>query len=207
MQAGFDVRTARGMTTLGIGMGVLLAAGTASLALVRAPLFSLPPAAPGVEAPAPRALPLPTGSLEFPVLTSETVKVQDTFGDARAGGARIHHALDIMVPRFTPVRAVADGTVARMASGGAGGVVLYQYDDTGAYAFYYAHLQSYAPGLREGQPVRRGQVIGYVGTSGNAPANVPHLHFAVLLLRERSRWWAGEAVNPYPLLKPAPSGA
>lgn len=203
MQAGFDVRTARGTTTLGIGLGVLLAAGTASLALLRAPLFSLPPpAAPPAGAPAPPALPLPAASLEFPVLTNEAVKVQDTFDDARAGGARVHHALDIMVPRFTPVRAVADGTVARMASGGAGGVVLYQYDDTGAYAFYYAHLQSYAPGLREGQPVRRGQVIGYVGTSGNAPANAPHLHFAVLQLRERSRWWAGEAVNPYPLLKP-----
>ena len=202
MQAGFDVRTARGMTTLGIGMGVLLAATMASVALLRAPWLDMrPPAPPAADTGALRALPLPAASLEFPVPTGQAVKVQDTFGDPRAGGARIHHALDIMVPRFTPVRAVADGTVARMTSGGAGGVVLYQYDATGAYAFYYAHLQSYAPGLREGQPVLRGQVIGYVGTSGNASAGAPHLHFAVLQLRERNRWWAGEAVNPYPLLK------
>jgi peptidoglycan LD-endopeptidase LytH len=201
MQAGFDVYTARGMTKLGIGMGVLLAASTASLALLRVPLFDRPAPGPAAEAAPIRALPLPAASLEFPVLASQAVKLQDNFAEARAGGARIHRALDIMVPRFTPVRAVADGTVARLASGGAGGVVVYQYDASGAYAFYYAHLQSYAPGLREGQVLRRGQVIGYVGTSGNAPPGAPHLHFAVLQLRERNRWWAGEAVNPYPLLK------
>jgi len=204
MQAGFDVRTARGMGTLGLASGVLLAAAMVSMALLRAafPIMALPTASAPGTAPL-TALPLGAASLEFPVLTREAVRVEDSFEAARAGGARAHHAVDIMAPRFTPVRAVADGTVARLASGGAGGLVVYQYDATGAWCFYYAHLQTYAAGLREGQPVRRGTVIGYVGTTGNAPESAPHLHFAVYQLRERNQWWGGQAVNPYPLLKPS----
>ena len=88
-----------------------------------------------------------------------------------------------------------------MSSGGAGGRALYLIDPSGGYCFYYAHLEAYAPGVREGQPVRRGEVIGYVGTTGNAPESAPHLHFAVFQLRDRNRWWGGRAINPYPLLK------
>jgi len=204
MQAGFDVRTARGMSALGLGAGVLLAAALMCTALLRAAFPIAPPLA-IPAAPAAPVLPLGAGSLEFPLATLDHVQMQDSFEAARGGGTRTHHAVDIMAPRFTPVRAVADGTVARLASGGAGGLVVYQYDATGAWCFYYAHLQTYALGLREGQVVRRGTVIGFVGSSGNAPATAPHLHFAVYQLRERNQWWGGQAVNPYPLLKPSGS--
>ena len=146
--------------------------------------------------------PLADNSLEFPVLLLSSVRLQDSFREPRAYGARTHHALDIMAPRYTPVRAVAEGVIAKTSSGGAGGLALYLVDPTGGYCFYYAHLEAYAPGVREGQPVRKGEVIGYVGSTGNAPERAPHLHFAVFQLSERNRWWGGRAINPYPLLKP-----
>jgi murein DD-endopeptidase MepM/ murein hydrolase activator NlpD len=161
----------------------------------------------------PEPAPLAEGSLEFPVLLLSRVRLQDSFRDPRANGERTHEAIDIMAPRFTPVRAASDGVVARLSSGGAGGLAIYQLDPTGGYYFYYAHLEAYAPGVKEGLSVRRGDVIGYVGTTGNAPRTAPHLHFAIYRVRDRHRWWAGRAINPYPLLKlsasassPAPQG-
>ena len=66
--------------------------------------------------------------------------------------------------------------------------------------YYYAHLDGYASGVSEGKLVKRGEVIGYVGTTGNAPANSPHLHFAIAILPPTKEWWKGEAINPYPIL-------
>jgi murein DD-endopeptidase MepM/ murein hydrolase activator NlpD len=132
--------------------------------------------------------------------------LQDTFSDAR-GGARQHEALDILAPRNTPILAVEDGRVAKLFVSKLGGLTIYQFDPTTTYAYYYAHLERYAEGLKEGDAVHRGQVLGYVGTSGDAPADTPHLHFAILRLTPEKHWWQGTALNPYPILHPSGAAA
>jgi murein DD-endopeptidase MepM/ murein hydrolase activator NlpD len=124
----------------------------------------------------------------------------DTYTDARSEG-RSHDAIDIMAPAGTPVLAVADGQVEKLFTSDRGGLTVYQFEPSGRYAYYYAHLQSYAPGLHETQRIRRGEVIGYVGSTGNANASAPHLHFAIFQLGPEKRWWEGTAINPYPLLR------
>jgi peptidoglycan LD-endopeptidase LytH len=119
------------------------------------------------------------------------------FAQRRGGGSRGHEAVDILAPRHTPVVAVEDGTIARLFNSKAGGLTVYQFDPTGQFCYYYAHLQRYAPGLRDGQRISKGDVIGYVGTTGNAPANTPHLHFAIFQLTEAKRWWEGRPIDPY----------
>ena len=122
------------------------------------------------------------------------------FDDTR-GGSRRHEAIDILAPRGTPIRAVEDGTVARLFFSKAGGTTIYQFDPSSTFCYYYAHLERYADGLREGQPVKKGQILGYVGTSGNAPKNTPHLHFAIFRLTEAKHWWEGTAIDPYDVLR------
>lgn len=122
-----------------------------------------------------------------------------TFADRR--GSRLHEAIDILAPRNTPVLAVEDGTVARLFFSKAGGITIYQFDPAERYTYYYAHLERYADGLAEGQRVTRGQVIGYVGVSGNAPKDTPHLHFAIFRLTSSKRWWEGTPIDPYDALK------
>ena len=117
------------------------------------------------------------------------------------GGNRRHEALDILAPRNTPVRAVEDGTIARLFFSNAGGITIYQFDPSTTFCYYYAHLERYADGLREGQAVRKGQLLGYVGTSGNAPKNTPHLHFAIFRLTPEKRWWEGTPIDPYDVLR------
>jgi murein DD-endopeptidase MepM/ murein hydrolase activator NlpD len=138
--------------------------------------------------------------LALPVhgLTREALR--DTF-DEKRGGSRRHEALDILAPRNTPVLAVEGGRVAKLFVSKAGGITVYQFDPTAAYAYYYAHLERYANGLKDGDRVERRQVIGYVGTSGNAPPDTPHLHFAIFRLTDEKRWWQGVAIDPYPVLK------
>ena len=120
------------------------------------------------------------------------------FTDAR-GATRVHDAMDIMAPRGTAVVAVDGGTVSRLGNSGAGGITVYQLDEAGRYGYYYAHLDRLAAGLAEGQAVRRGDVLGYVGTTGNAPASAPHLHFAIYVVADGQTRWGGRPVNPYPL--------
>ena len=122
-----------------------------------------------------------------------------SFSDARGG--RKHEALDILAPRGTPVKAVEAGTIARLFSSKAGGITVYQFDPSEQYCYYYAHLERYAPGLAEGDKVRKGQVIGFVGTSGNAPKDTPHLHFAIFQLTAAKRWWEGTPIDPYDVLR------
>jgi murein DD-endopeptidase MepM/ murein hydrolase activator NlpD len=142
--------------------------------------------------------------LDIPVAGIDAGDLRDTFFDTR-GSARVHEAIDIMAPRHRPVRAVEDGTIARLFdSQGGGGVTIYQIDPTGTYCYYYAHLDRHAGGLREGQTVRRGQTIGYVGSTGNAAADAPHLHFSIFLMKQGGRCQQGEAVNPYPVLNGGP---
>ena len=131
-------------------------------------------------------------------------RVPGHFDEMRGGSTRRHDALDILAPRGTPVVATDDGTVKKLFTSGAGGLTIYQFDPDSRYAYYYAHLDRYAEGLREGASVRRCELIGYVGTTGNAPRNAPHLHFAVAALGAQKRWWEGSALNPYPALQRAP---
>jgi len=105
--------------------------------------------------------------------------------------------MDILSPRNTPVLAVDDGTIAKLFTSKAGGLTVYQFDPDSVYAYYYAHLERYAPGIEEHQRIKRGDVIGYVGTSGNAPPDTPHLHFAIFKLTEAKQWWKGTAIDPF----------
>lgn len=130
-------------------------------------------------------------------------QLRDTFDEMR-GGNRRHEAIDILAPRDTPVLAVDDGTVAKLFESVPGGLTVYQFDPAARYCYYYAHLERYAKGLEAGDPITRGEVIGYVGTTGNAPPDTPHLHFAIYRLGPDRRWWEGEALNPFPVLRGAP---
>ena len=159
---------------------------------------SMPPA-PGADEAA--TVPLLHRALAAPVANLKRDDVHDTFYQSRGGGERRHEASDIMAPRGTPVIAVDNGTIEKLFNSKAGGITVYQFDSSRQYCFYYAHLDRYAEGLAEGQFVRKGTVIGYVGSTGNADINAPHLHFAIFELGAEKRWWEGnKPLNPYPLL-------
>ena len=149
---------------------------------------------------APEARELAARHLTMPVDGMTADKLVRSYHDARSGG-REHEALDILAPRNTPVVAVEDGTIAKLFFSKAGGITIYQFDPAREYAYYYAHLERYADGLKEGDAVHRGQVIGYVGTSGNAPKNTPHLHFAVFRLTPEKHWWEGTPIDPFDILR------
>jgi murein DD-endopeptidase MepM/ murein hydrolase activator NlpD len=140
----------------------------------------------------------PTGLL-LPVAGVRAEQLVDTYADARSEG-RVHDAIDIMAPRGTPVFAASDGTVAKLFASERGGLTIYEFDPTSTWVYYYAHLDRYADGLAEGQALRRGDVIAYVGSSGNASPDAPHLHFEVSRLGPEKRWWQATPVDPYPLL-------
>jgi len=139
-------------------------------------------------------------SLTLPVKGIKPEDLRDTFNEMR-GASRRHEALDVLAPRNTPVLAVEDGTIARLFLSNAGGITIYQFDPSTAYVYYYAHLERYADGLKEGDAVKRGQVIGYVGTTGNAPRDTPHLHFAIFKLTDAKKWWEGTPIDPYSVLR------
>jgi peptidoglycan LD-endopeptidase LytH len=134
-------------------------------------------------------------SLGIPVRGLRADDLVSSFTDAR--GRRRHEAIDILAPRGTDVLAVEDGEVAKIFTSDAGGLTLYQFDPTKTFVYYYAHLDSYAPGLKEGSLLRRGDVVGAVGTTGNAPKDTPHLHFAISKLDPDKRWWGGTALDPF----------
>jgi peptidoglycan LD-endopeptidase LytH len=133
-----------------------------------------------------------------PVAGIARTAMRDMFNEAR-GGHR-HEAIDILAPRGTPVIAADDGVVKKLFTSVPGGLTIYEFDPDQRFCYYYAHLDRYAAGLHEGQPLRRGEILGYVGTTGNAPKDTPHLHFALIRLDPERRWWKGTYVNPYPLL-------
>lgn len=139
------------------------------------------------------------GKLLVPVEGVAFAQLTDTFDQPR-GQERHHEALDIVAPTGTPVRAAGDGRVVKLFNSKPGGITLYQFDPSEKHAYYYAHLQRYADGIKEGQQIKRGDVIGYVGATGNADPNAPHLHFAVVALTAEKQWWKGTPVNPYPML-------
>ena len=142
----------------------------------------------------------PSG-LVIPVAGVKPDQLLDTFTQARAGGARVHDAIDIMAPEGTPVLAAAPGKVEKLFySEGGGGITAYVRSPDERWSYYYAHLQGYAPGLTEGQQVKRGQLLGRVGYTGNANPAGPHLHFAINRMQTGEKWWQGSPINPYPLL-------
>jgi len=143
--------------------------------------------------------PLASRKLTMPVQGYDAHRLRDNFDEMR-GGVRRHEALDIMAPRGTPVLAADDGVIAKLFRSAAGGITIYQFDGAQQYAYYYAHLDHYREGLREGEAVKRGDLIGYVGSTGNAPESAPHLHFTIFELGPDKKWWRGKAVNPYPYL-------
>ncbi|MDQ3283079.1 MAG: M23 family metallopeptidase [Acidobacteriota bacterium] len=142
---------------------------------------------------------IPRVSVMIPVLGIDFTALHDDYEQPRGGG-RTHHALDILAPRGTPVVAAVDGTIRKLFTSRSGGLTIYQFDLKEERVYYYAHLDRYADGLAEGQKVKQGTVIGYVGTSGNAPPDTPHLHFSVETLPPTKEWWKGVPMNPYPLL-------
>jgi peptidoglycan LD-endopeptidase LytH len=164
-----------------------------------------PPAAASEPSPEPAisaAVPadLAERDLEIPVRGVKAEALVRSFDQAR-GGNRQHEAIDILAPRDTPVVAVEDGRIARLFNSKAGGITIYQFDPAERFCYYYAHLERYADGLAEGQRVKKGQVIGYVGVSGNAPKDTPHLHFAVFRLGPTKRWWEGTPIDPFDVLR------
>jgi murein DD-endopeptidase MepM/ murein hydrolase activator NlpD len=143
-------------------------------------------------------------AIAIPVLGITAAQLKPTFDQARVG--HVHHALDILAPRGTAVVAAVDGTIRKLFNSGAGGITIYEFDGDEALVYYYAHLDRYADGIREGMRVRQGDVIGYVGTTGNAPESTPHLHFAIGRLTPEKKWWESEAIDPYPILTRPASG-
>jgi len=207
----------------GVALVVLLLAGLFSLSVVHrmqsapaAPDAARPPNGPVVAVPAAEGSvpPVASPSPDVPVLADDLARLRardllvpvegleprqlrDTFRDARTG--HVHEALDIIAPRGTPVLAVDDGIVRKLFTSRYGGLTVYQFDPSEMYCYYYAHLDRYAEGLKQGAFLRRGGLVGYVGTTGNAAKTIPHLHFAVFKLGPEKRWWQGAALNPYGL--------
>jgi peptidoglycan LD-endopeptidase LytH len=138
--------------------------------------------------------------LTIPVKGAKREDLRDTFNELR-GSTRRHEAMDLLAPRHTPVIAVEDGKVARLFNSEAGGITIYQFDPSNTYVYYYAHLDRYADGLEEGDDIDRGDVLGYVGTTGNAPKDTPHLHFAIFKMTDKKQWWQGSAIDPYTVLR------
>ena len=135
-----------------------------------------------------------------PVVGVTTADLRDNYMQMRGGGTRLHGAIDIMAPRGTPVIAAVDGTIRKLFTSAAGGLTIYQFDQAEERVYYYAHLDRYELTIAEGMFVAQGTVIGYVGTTGNAPPDAPHLHFAIEVLPPTKAWGKGTPVNPYPVL-------
>ncbi|HWD98366.1 MAG TPA: M23 family metallopeptidase [Bryobacteraceae bacterium] len=133
-----------------------------------------------------------------PIAGLKRSDLRDSFNEFHFGHR--HEALDIMEPRGTPVLAVTDGTIAKLLASKAGGNTIYEFDNPQTYCYYYAHLDRYADNLKEGARISRGQVIGYVGSTGDASPNAPHLHFGMTLAGPEHKWSGGTPVDPYPVL-------
>jgi murein DD-endopeptidase MepM/ murein hydrolase activator NlpD len=172
---------------------------------------------PAAIAPIPSPVPAPTSTptpppapastigapvaphLAMPIAGIDPEELEDTFNEVHSGHK--HNALDIPAPKGTPVMAVAEGNVVKLFDSKAGGTTVYQFDNTGTWCYYYAHLDRYAPGLKENTLLRKGDVLGYVGSTGNASPDAPHLHFEVSKLGPEKHWWEGTPIDPLPLLK------
>lgn len=187
---------------MAMGVGIVLLLGFAALAS----MIRIVPTPLDVPAQQAATAPTPLGAWQHPPLIVPVQgitrdKIVDTWGQSRANGARTHQATDIMAPGGTPVVAAAPGNVEKLFySEGGGGITLYVRSPDRQWGYYYAHLQRYASGVVEGMPVRAGDLLGYVGDTGNAGTGNFHLHFAMACMQPGDGWWKGQPVNPYPLL-------
>jgi murein DD-endopeptidase MepM/ murein hydrolase activator NlpD len=183
---------------------VIVVGGFLSMTRFGGPARTPQPAA----TPSGTATPLPvvaTGHPDLPHLIVPVAGVarsqlSDDWGDPREDGRRLHHGTDIRAPQGTPVIAAADGTIEKLFQSGKGGTTLYERSPDGQWQYYYAHLSGYAPGVHEGQKVRAGELLGYVGDTGDAAPGAYQLHFGLSFMRPGDGWWQGQPVNPYPLL-------
>jgi murein DD-endopeptidase MepM/ murein hydrolase activator NlpD len=139
--------------------------------------------------------------LLIPVAGVTNNQLFDSFNEARDNGARRHRAIDIFAPRGTPILSIDDGAVIKLHTSRSGGISVYATDSSERFIYFYAHLDSYHPNLREGLRLSRGDTLGYVGTTGNAPPNAPHLHFAILRASNLARWSSGTPINPVKVLR------
>ncbi|MBN2369793.1 MAG: M23 family metallopeptidase [Vicinamibacteria bacterium] len=195
MSRHFDLSTCSGAFRLGLLLGAGLSAALFSFVLWRSKRDTFrtgPPSKPTVTQSA--------GLLLFPVSGGSRSGIESGFRELR--GDRRHEAVDIFADRGTPVLAVSDGSLARLSNSRQGGKGLYQRSATGEFCYYYAHFDRYADGLEQGRLLARGQIVGYVGSTGNASVNAPHLHFAVFRLAAGQRCAEGKPVDPFPLFEP-----
>ncbi len=155
---------------------------------------------PEAQAPASGGVTGGAAALIMPIADYPVASLRHDWGDPREGGGRQHQGIDLMAPDGTPVVAALPGTVEKLFDSARGGHTLYIRSLDRRWSLYYAHLKSYAPGLTEGQRVAQGQVVGYVGDTGNAGAGNTHLHFGISWMRAGDGWYQGEPVDPYPLL-------
>lgn len=142
---------------------------------------------------------LDSRGLVVPVAGAGADALHDTFSAPRDGG-RHHHAIDILAPRGTPVLSADDGRILRLSTNALGGITVYAVDPSGRLVYYYAHLDHYHHGLTAGMTLARGDTLGYVGTTGNAPPDTPHLHFQIMLMPKDGKYWYGDPIDPYPVL-------
>jgi murein DD-endopeptidase MepM/ murein hydrolase activator NlpD len=149
--------------------------------------------------------PVRSAGMVVPVAGVRMSELKDTYGAPRPGG-RAHKGVDIFAPKGTPVVAAAAGTIVRRDSNAVGGLSVYQRDPDGRTIYYYAHLNGWRPGLKEGDLVRQGDTLGYVGSTGNVSGS-PHLHFSVHVVNDPNRWWKGRDLNPYKLLRASSTAA
>jgi murein DD-endopeptidase MepM/ murein hydrolase activator NlpD len=159
-----------------------------------------PPAPTGTEAVTPADVELLTGEIAMPLDGIDPTALHSSFADARGGGTRTHQALDIMAPRGTPIHSAAAGRVLKLFTSRDGGLMVYAADPSERWVLMYAHLDRYAPGLTDGTRLARGQVIGFVGSTGNASPNAPHLHFAIARSADVTHWSRGKPIDPLPIL-------
>jgi murein DD-endopeptidase MepM/ murein hydrolase activator NlpD len=136
----------------------------------------------------------------LPVAGADMAKVDDSFNEPRDGGDRVHRALDILAPRGTPILSADDGKILRMTTNTLGGISMYTVDPEGRLVYYYAHMDHYNDAMSPGRAIVKGDTLGYVGTTGNAPKNTPHLHFQVMRWPADGKYWNGEPIDPYEAL-------
>ncbi len=188
-----------------------LLVGLALIACWREPsVTSAPPSPPTIgsskasKPPTPRPSSAPSSSIVsssfiIPVVGVQAEQLHDTFNEARSEG-RVHEAIDILAPHETRVVAAADGKIVKLFTSEKGGITIYQLSSDQSLVLYYAHLARYAEALAEQQEVRQGDLLGYVGDTGNAQPGNYHLHFGVWQITDPKHFWDGTNLNPYNLL-------
>jgi murein DD-endopeptidase MepM/ murein hydrolase activator NlpD len=159
-----------------------------------------PPLPSGTEVVTPADVDLLEREIAIPLDGIDPTTLHSNFDERRGGGTRQHEALDIMAPRGTPIRAAASGRVLKLFHSANGGNMIYAADSSERFVLMYAHLDRYQPGLTDSTHLVRGQVIGYVGSTGNASPNAPHLHFGIARSADVKHWSRGKAIDPLPIL-------